>query len=61
MDIYKYFERIINDAIAYEKARGQMPKEYDITSTEYGWECRDTETGDLVEIMLSSYAAIEEA
>ena len=38
MDVYEYFERVINDAIQYEIANGFMPTEFSIEATADGWE-----------------------
>lgn len=38
MDMYEYFEKVINDAIQYEIANGFVPAEYSIEATADGWE-----------------------
>lgn len=43
----EYFVNLINEAIMNDK---NTPKEYDITSTLYGWEIQNRETRETVRI-----------
>ena len=54
MDMYEYFERVINDAIQYEIANGFMPTEFSIEATADGWEVanRNNEYGEKLYITL---------
>lgn len=43
----EYFVNLINEAIMNDK---NTPKEYDIISTQYGWEIQNRETDEIVQI-----------
>ena len=38
MDMFEYFEKVINDAIQSEIANGLVPAEFSIEATADGWE-----------------------
>lgn len=55
MDIYRYFENLINEAIQNDKDNDLMPREYNIEATANGWEIFDRNTNEMLYIELSAF------
>ena len=52
MEMYEYFEQLLNDVMVNENANDYMPSSWIIWSESYGWCVEDGNTGETLYIKL---------